>query len=400
MNNQKEHIFINSYDTWQCDILELHESKYMKEKVKDCYINIFYNPANHLLFLTQLENKTAQQTLHSLLSLQQYIQKKDLEVDILTIVTDQGKEYYSSYDDYLKEHNITHRTVLFDDLQLAPINSMCRYIRQQLQQRIQEEFKSIPNNEDGQILITKSDLNKIIKQFIEYHNFEKKIPLFKQVPALITREQVNEINKLKRNLNKEKDKDKQIGNIQTGDFVRVLLLKNKLEKQRENKWSKGIYQIIYKIGQFYNLIPVNYKLQEYAQAYKIDTQPQSETHTNKHPYFGEPVYFRKDYQIKVINADIDKNQKYYPYEMENTNFYTFDKIISCIDDNGKKMINQKEFFYNQKKYNYKILQNKQEFIIKPYAIKPMDHSLVMPIEDNYWNGTELPLFYKPILQYL
>ena len=51
-------VFINQFDNFQSDILELHETKYMKEKVTDCLINIFYNPANHILFLTQLENKT------------------------------------------------------------------------------------------------------------------------------------------------------------------------------------------------------------------------------------------------------------------------------------------------------------------------------------------------------
>ena len=52
----------------------------MKEKVTDCLINIFYNPANHILFLTQLENKTPEQTLSSLKDLQKYI--KELTVDI------------------------------------------------------------------------------------------------------------------------------------------------------------------------------------------------------------------------------------------------------------------------------------------------------------------------------
>ena len=50
--NKNKLVFVSQFDNWQCDILELHESKYMREKVKDCLINIFYCPATHILFLT------------------------------------------------------------------------------------------------------------------------------------------------------------------------------------------------------------------------------------------------------------------------------------------------------------------------------------------------------------
>ena len=82
--------------------------------------------------------------------------------------------------------------------------------------------------------------------------------------------------------------------------------------------------------------------------------------------------------------------------MENTNFYTFDKITSCVNRNNKKIIDQSLFFKNQNDYWYLILQRGEEFKIKPFAVKSMDHTLVMPIEENYWNGKKLPGFYKPV----
>ncbi|CAL6096762.1 Conserved_hypothetical protein [Hexamita inflata] len=377
-------VFINQFDTFQSDLLEFRESKYMREKVQDCYISIFYCPANHVLYLYQLENKTAEQTLKSLLEFQKYI--KPLEVDLQKLVTDQGKEYYSVFEDYLKQHDIHHRIVLHDDLQLAPINSMCRYIRQQLQQRIQKQYELSPDNEEGQKLITKQDLNKIIKEFIKFHNYEKVIPLYKEVPVNITRKQVEEINKIKRKLNENIDNQNE---LQPGDVVKVLLLKSKLEKQRENKWSRGLYQIIYKHGSFYQLVPYNFSFKEYAQTFKIPKE---------HPA-GEPVYFRKSYQIKKSSVS---HLKYYPYEMETTNFYTFEKIISSLNKNSEKIISQGDFYHHQKDYYYKIYQNqtKQDFIIKPFWLKPMDHTIITPIEDNYWNGSKLPKFYKPIFQFI
>ena len=44
-------LFVNKYDSWQTDLLELRENKYMKEKVINCYISIYYNPATHIMHL-------------------------------------------------------------------------------------------------------------------------------------------------------------------------------------------------------------------------------------------------------------------------------------------------------------------------------------------------------------
>ena len=38
----------------------------------------------------------------------------------------------------------------------------------------------------------------------------------------------------------------------------------------------------------------------------------------------------------------------------------------------------------------------KKFDIKPYFLKPMDHSMIMPIESNYWNNKKLPKYYKPV----
>ena len=42
--------------------------------------------------------------------------------------------------------------------------------------------------------------------------------------------------------------------------------------------------------------------------------------------YNVPIYKRKPYEIKVV----EKGVKYYPYEMEDTRLYQFDKITDCV----------------------------------------------------------------------
>ena len=42
--------------------------------------------------------------------------------------------------------------------------------------------------------------------------------------------------------------------------------------------------------------------------------------------YNIPIYRRKPYEIKVV----DKTDKYYAYEMEDTRLYQFDKITDCV----------------------------------------------------------------------
>ena len=42
--------------------------------------------------------------------------------------------------------------------------------------------------------------------------------------------------------------------------------------------------------------------------------------------YNIPIYKRKPYEIK----NVEPNTKYYPYEMEDTRLYQFDKITDCV----------------------------------------------------------------------
>ena len=73
-----------------------------------------------------------------------------------------------------------------DYLQLAPINAMCKYIRNSIY-KILDKIEREPD-EDNQIIITEDELDSAVDQFLEIHNFKRKIKLYDETPALITRE--------------------------------------------------------------------------------------------------------------------------------------------------------------------------------------------------------------------
>ena len=47
--------------------------------------------------------------------MQKYLDELDLEPDILTVTSDFGGEYKGVFENYLVEHDIVHKVVLFDD---------------------------------------------------------------------------------------------------------------------------------------------------------------------------------------------------------------------------------------------------------------------------------------------
>ena len=81
-------------------------------------------------------------------------------------------------------------------------------------------------------------MDVIIDRLVKFHNYDKKIPIYKLVPIDISREDVESINTIKREHNTEFNST---FDFVVGDVVHVLLLRDKLEKQRERKWSRGTY---------------------------------------------------------------------------------------------------------------------------------------------------------------
>ncbi|CAL6040444.1 Conserved_hypothetical protein [Hexamita inflata] len=388
---QQKLVFVNQYDSWQADLLDIRESKYMKEKVDTQFVSIFYNPACHMLHLKLLPNKTPAQTLEHIKILQKYLVELDLEPDIVTLTSDFGGEYKGIFDEYLVEHDIAHRVVLFDDLQLAPINSICRYLRFRIQRAIQELIVNENQHHQGQIHITQSQLETILDNLIKYHNFEKVIGLYDKTPVNITREQVDDVNLVKQAQNDELNN---VYDFYIGDLVKVLLLKNKLEKKREGKWSKGTYKIINKIGSFYQLIPEPFDFKQYAQTFKLQ---------RGYPW-GIPAYHRKCYQLKFAK---EPSKEYYSYELENTNHYTFDSIQAAVNqkDNVVSVYDaldenlSNDVFYRIKASTANTFlkeDSKMTYKIRPNQLKLHDKSIITHIEDNYLFGLDMPPGYVPV----
>ncbi|CAL6094465.1 Conserved_hypothetical protein [Hexamita inflata] len=395
MTNQ-ELVFVNQYDSWQGDLLELRDSKYMKEKLQNCFVSIFYSPATHLLHLKLITYKTPIWTVEHFKELQRYLVDNDLEADIDTLTTDFGGEYKGVFEDYLVKFNVSHRVVLFDDLQLAPINAMCRYIRGRIQKGIQDLSElSDEQHDSGQVYINQNQLETILDNLMKFHNFEKSIRLYSKVPAKITREEVDDVNAVKKAQNDELN---DVYDFQLGDIVNVLLLKenSKFDKKRERKWSRGTYKIINKIGSFFQVIPEPFDFDQYVQTFKLQ---------RGHPW-GIPAYHRKCYQLKFAkNQTLSKD--YFSYELENTNFYTFDSIQAAVNNKGQT-VKIYDVLEHAEDINYRIKPSSSNtfikdhskstttYSIKPSQLKAYNKSLITPIEDKYLFGLDLPQFYMPV----
>lgn len=56
--------FINDYDSWMMDLIELRSSKYEEVKLtKNYYIFFMYRPGTHQIFVELMENKTTDEAL-------------------------------------------------------------------------------------------------------------------------------------------------------------------------------------------------------------------------------------------------------------------------------------------------------------------------------------------------
>ncbi|CAL6026125.1 Conserved_hypothetical protein [Hexamita inflata] len=388
---QQKLVFVNQYDSWQTDLLELRDSKFMKEKIRSQFVSIFYNPASHMLHLKLLSNKTPAQTLEHIKDVQKYLDELDLEPDILTVTSDFGNEYKGVFENYLVEHDIVHKVVLFDDFQLAPINSICKYVRGRIQRAIQELDDFTEDQfEKGQVYITQKQLETILNNLIKFHNFEKVIGLYQKVPVKITREEVDDVNAVKQAQNDELNK---IYDFDIGDLVNVLLLKEhqKFDKKRERKWSQNSYKIVNKIGSFFEVIPEPFDFKQYVETFKLQ---------RGYPW-GIPAYHRKCYQLKFAKK---ASTKYFSYELENTNFYTFDSIKAAVDQKGN--VASVYDALQQTNVNYLIKastvntflkeDSKTTYKIKPSQLKTYDKTDITPIEDNYLFGMALPEGYVPV----
>ncbi|CAL6110860.1 Conserved_hypothetical protein [Hexamita inflata] len=228
---------------------------------------------------------------------------------------------------------------------------------------------------------------------MKFHNFEKSIKLYSKVPAKISREEVDDINAVKQSQNDELNG---IYEFQLGDIVHVLLLKenSKFDKKRERKWSRGTYRIINKIGSFFQVVPEPFDFDQYVQTFKLQ---------RGYPW-GIPAYHRKCYQMKFAN---NISKEYFSYELENTNFYTFDKILSAVNNKGQSvkiydvLEHADDIIYRIKPSSTNTFikdhtKSTTTYSIKPSQLKAYDKSMITPVEDQFLFGMDYPQYYLPV----
>ncbi|CAL6075156.1 Conserved_hypothetical protein [Hexamita inflata] len=325
-------VYISHYDDWQLDLIFIKDSKYISKQIPDLIISTYYNPANHRIFVQNIPNKQPKEILNSFISFQNYILKFEDQF-IEQITTDQGNEYKGQFQQALQQLDIDHRVIIKDandHKSMSAINGFASFVR-----------NSIINNILKQDTI---DVQKSCDDFMEFHNFKRQIPLYKKTPEKITRDDLESMNEYKTNLNKKHidASDK----FQIGNYVQVINKREDKEKKRLKKWSDQVFQIFDKQGQTFMITPINFDMKQYKDVLG-KTKNDTYRYSDDLPY-AQPVYRRKYYEMKITQ----KNDKYFPYESEDTRLYQFNKINDCV-------IDIKQVFHSIKN-----LQELQDYISK------------------------------------
>ncbi|CAL6113040.1 Conserved_hypothetical protein [Hexamita inflata] len=370
MNDAKHMIYINYYDDWYLDLIFIKDTKYLEKEIPDLIIALFYNAANHRLFVSHTSNKTPQQSLQAFISFQQYIQGfPDQFID--KIITDQGNEWKSIFEQTLLQNNIQHQVIIRnvnDHKSLAHINGMAAYVR-----------KNITKLIDAQEII---NVQRALDEFMSQHNFKRKIPLYKQTPNNISREDVNNMNEQKEQYNKKYiDKSNE---YQIGDYVQIINKREDKEKKRLQKWSEQVFQIFDKQGQTFMLTPLNFSMSKYKDVLGV-TKNNTERYSDDLP-FSNPVYRRKYYELRQAKP----NDKYLPFEQEDTRLYQFNKINDCVIDVQRvfrsiENMQQLDEYINKNNRHiyYEIENNYGKFFVPISMIRYQNQDLTLA-EQEFW----------------
>ncbi|CAL6059725.1 Conserved_hypothetical protein [Hexamita inflata] len=322
----KHMVFISQYDDWFLDLIFIKDSKYISKQIPELILSTYYNPANHRIFVQSIQNKTPKEILNSFISFQNYILKfEDQYID--TITTDSGNEYKGQFQQTLQQLDIQHRIIIKDSNEhksMAAINGIASFVR-----------SSIINN-----LMKQDNINvqKACEDFMEQHNFKR------QISDKITRDDLESMNEYKSNLNKKHIDSS--NKFQIGDYVQVINKREDKEKKRLKKWSDQVFQIFDKQGQTFMITPINFDMNKYKDILG-STKNDTYRYSDDLPY-AQPVFRRKYYEMKMTK----QNDKYFPYESEDTRLYQFNKINDCV-------IDIKQVFHSMKN-----LQELQDYISK------------------------------------
>ncbi|CAL6066511.1 Conserved_hypothetical protein [Hexamita inflata] len=132
------------------------------------------------------------------------------------------------------------------------------------------------------------------------------------------------MNEYKQNLNKKHIDSS--NKFQIGNYVQVINKREDKEKKRLRKWSEQVFQIFDKQGQTFMITPINFDMKQYKDILG-STKKDIQRYSNDLPY-SQPVYRRKYYEMRISKP----NDKYFPYESEDTRLYQFNKINDCVID--------------------------------------------------------------------
>ncbi|CAL6086354.1 Conserved_hypothetical protein [Hexamita inflata] len=326
-------VYISQYDDFYLDLIFLKDSKYVSKQIPELIISTYYNPANHRIFVQSIPNKQPKEILNSFISFQNYILKfEDQFID--TITTDQGNEYKGQFQQTLQRLDIEHRVIIKDandHKSMSHINGVSSFVRNSIINNLLKQQDSI-------------DVQKACDDFMQFHNFERQIPLYKKTPEKISRDDLEVMNEHKSNLNKKHidASDK----FQIGNYVQVINKREDKEKKRLKKWSNQVFQIFDKQGQTFMITPINFDMKQYKDVLG-KTKNDTHRYSDDLPY-AQPVYRRKYYEMKMAQ----KNDLYFPFEQEDTRLYQFNKINDCV-------IDIKQVFHSIKN-----LQELQDYISK------------------------------------
>ncbi|CAL6032976.1 Conserved_hypothetical protein [Hexamita inflata] len=326
-------VYISQYDDFYLDLIFLKDSKYVSKQIPELIISTYYNPANHRIFVQSIPNKQPKEILNSFISFQNYILKfEDQYID--TIITDQGNEYKGQFQQTLQRLDIEHRVIIKDandHKSMSHINGVSSFVRNSIINNLLKQQDSI-------------DVQKACDDFMQFHNFERQIPLYKKTPEKISRDDLEVMNEHKSNLNKKHidASDK----FQIGNYVQVINKREDKEKKRLKKWSNQVFQIFDKQGQTFMITPINFDMKQYKDVLG-KTKNDTHRYSDDLPY-TQPVYRRKYYEMKMAQ----KNDLYFPFEQEDTRLYQFNKINDCV-------IDIKQVFHSIKN-----LQELQDYISK------------------------------------
>eukprot|EP00703_Trepomonas_sp_PC1_P006981 JAP89625.1 Hypothetical protein TPC1_30880 [Trepomonas sp. PC1] len=320
---QMQYKFINRLGHFQIDLIELHESNYIEMHYQTGYVFFAYQPANHFMYLSFTKTKDTLKTSEILQDMMKYLDKYDQEFD--SVIMDDGNEFRGEFTEILEEEKIKIRRInpnKDDHKILAPLNSMCRYVRSQILQKIvdMDKMGQQDDEKENKIMVTASQLNKIVKEIALHHNTKRLVKPYDKTPVDITVEEIEQFNELKLQHNyKVNDKFK----FENGDIVRIKLHKDQLQKSRHKKYSDGVYEVVGRDLQHYYVKPCNFDSKRYKNYFQINDDIDS-----------APVYFRKGYEMREVDAqEAEKEKGYFPAEEKESNHYVFDKILATIPKN-------------------------------------------------------------------